>query len=448
MSGNDRRVVVIGAGFTGLAAAYQLARQGTNVTVVESDSGVGGLAGSFEVGGELLEKFYHHWFTSDSHIVQLIKELGTEERIAYRPTTTGVYVSNSLFKLSGPLDVLRFTPLRLSDRIRLGMLVLRARAIKDWRRLETLTAEEWLLRSGCSEVYRVVWEPLLRNKFGPYASHVSAVWLWNKLRLRGGSRNKKGGEVLAYYRGGFGALAERIAAEIDATGGEIRRNVSATGLIVEAGRVRGVCTSQGNIAADAVIASTALPVVAGLAKEHVPPSYVEQLQRIQYLANICLVLELDRRLSQIYWLNVSEPGFPFVGVIEHTNLESPKTYGGRHIVYLSKYLSRDDPLYQMDERSVMQYCVPHLQRIFPRFEQNWIRAYHLWRAPYAQPVVVRGYGALVPQAETPIPGVYIASMAQIYPEDRGTNYAVRDGRAIAGKVSEFLRRSTKAPQAA
>ena len=191
-SGADPHVVVIGAGFTGLAAAYQLTSLGMSVTVLEADAEVGGLAGCFEVNGERLEKFYHHWFVTDSHIMQLIRELGGEHNIIHRPTRTGMYFANNLFKLSAPLDVMRFKPLKFVDRMRLAALVLRARAVKDWQQLESLTAQQWLSQIGGNAVYKVVWEPLLRGKFGSHAPEISAVWFWSKLKLRGGSRNRRG----------------------------------------------------------------------------------------------------------------------------------------------------------------------------------------------------------------------------------------------------------------
>jgi protoporphyrinogen oxidase len=437
-------VVVIGAGFTGLAAAYQLTSSGIGVTVLEADAEVGGLAGCFEVNGERLEKFYHHWFVNDSHIMQLVRELGGAHDVIHRPTRTGMYFANNFFKLSAPLDVLRFKPLKYVDRIRLATLVLRARAVNDWQQLESLTAQQWLSQLGGDAVYKVVWEPLLRGKFGSHAQDISAVWFWNKLKLRGGSRNGRGNEVLAYYRGGFAALARRMAAEIAAKGGEIRTGVAARALLVEGNRVTGVRTARGVIEADAVIATPALPIIADLLRPHVPAEYADELCKIEYLANLCVVLELDRSLSSTYWLNVNDPGFPFVGVIEHTNFEPAETYGGRHIVYLSKYLAETDPLYAMSDAQMLEYALPHLQRMFPDFARSWILASHVWRARFAQPIVKRGYRELIPSAQTPLERFHIATMAQIYPEDRGTNYAVREGRAIARKVCEQLRRAQSA----
>lgn len=424
-------VAVIGAGFCGLAAAYELGRHGIRTTVLERDGDIGGLAGSFDVQGTRLEKFYHHWFTSDVHVMDLVRELGKQDEVLLRPTRTGMYCGNRFFKLSTPLDLLRFSPLPLHDRLRLGLLAIRARRVQDWRVLEGLTAAEWLRELGGDRVYRVVWEPLLRGKFGAAADEVSAVWFWNKLKLRGGSRGKRGAENLAYYRGGFAALADALADAIRGQGGSIRTNLCVSGLSVHKGCVTAIRAGGETIAVDAVIATAALPLVADLVRPHVPPDYVAALGRIRYLANVCVVLELGRSLSETYWLNVNDPGFPFVGVIEHTNFEPRSTYAGRHIVYVSKYLPESDPLFAMPDRELVDFTIGHLQRMFPELTRGWVIDAHVWRARHSQPIVTRRYGRLIPAGITPLRGFYLATMAQIYPEDRGTNYAIGAGREIA-----------------
>jgi protoporphyrinogen oxidase len=311
--------------------------------------------------------------------------------------------------------------------------------VGNWRALEKLSAEAWLKRLGGHEVYRVVWEPLLRGKFGDLAPEVSAVWIWNKLKLRGGSRGKDGAERLAYFRGGFRALVQRMEQAIVSRGGQILTGTIATGLQLTRGRVTAVATNQGTLPADAVIVTPALPVVARLMGAHLSAEQLASYARIKYLANVCLILELDRRLSDSYWLNVNDSSFPFVGVIEHTNFEAPAQYGGRSIVYLSRYLPADHSHFGLDDDATLEHCLPYLSVIFPQFRRDWIVKHHVWRARYAQPVVTKDYSAFIPALRSPIEGVYLASMAQIYPEDRGTNYAVRDGRAAAAVVAAWLR---------
>ena len=434
-------VVVIGGGFCGLAAAYELGRRGIRATVLECDAEVGGLAGTFTAGGTRLEKFYHHWFTNDVHVMDLVAELGQSDQVLTRPTRTGAYYSHNFFRLSTPLDLLRFSPLPFLDRIRLGLLALRARRVRDWRSLEDRTAADWLREMGGERVYKVVWAPLLKGKFGELAEEVAAVWFWNKLKLRGGSRGKGGEERLAYYRGGFAALADALTDAVRSGGGEVRTGVPASGLRVVAGRVTGVVTAEATVPADGVIATPALPIVADLLQPHAPSDYADSLRRIRYLANLCVVLELDRPLSDIYWLNVNDPGFPFVGVIEHTNFEPAATYAGRHVVYLSKYLPESDRLYGMPDPAVIEFTLEHLRRMFPDLTNDRVLAAHVWRARYAQPVVERGYRRLIPATRTPFSNLFLATMAQIYPQDRGTNYAIQQGRETAKICATALQRN-------
>ena len=435
--GSSTDVAIVGGGFTGLAAAYELAQQGVRVTVLESEAEIGGLASAFEVGGTRLDRFYHHWFTNDVDVMRLIDELGLNARVAINPTNTGVYYANNFFKLSTPWDLLNFTPLGFFDRIRLGLLALRARGVKDWMQLEDKTAAEWLRELGGARVYEIVWEPLLHGKFGPVAEQISAVWFWNKLKLRGGSRGKGGAERLAYFKGGFVALAEALATRVRELGGQIRTNTAVSAIEPDGTGWR-LHTGADSVCCGQVIATTALPLVAEMVRGWAPPDYLARLERIQYLANVCLVLELDRSLSATYWLNVNDPTFPFVGVIEHTNFERPETYGGRHIVYLSKYLPYTDALYAMDADAVLAFALPHLKRMFPRLQRDWILRHHVWKARWSQPVVEKHYSRLIPPQAGPRPGFHLCSMAQIYPEDRGTNYAVRAGRDIGARLARTL----------
>jgi protoporphyrinogen oxidase len=431
------KICIIGAGFTGLSAGLELIDQ--KPVLFDSEKEVGGLAAGFNTPGQKLERFYHHWFTNDEHIMKLIETLSLSNELEFLESRTGMYFNQSFFKLSSPIDLLRFNALTFISRIRLGILVLWARRIKNWKSLEDITAKEWLTKVGGEQVYRVVWEPLLKGKFGPYAEKVSAVWFWKKLCLRGGSRGKDGKEQLVYIKGGFMRLANEMANKIIASGGIIKTGVNVEKIIIENNQVKGLKTNTGIIECDKVIVTTSLPLFAKLLEGQVEQKYVDSLLQINYIGNVCLIMELDRSLSNYYWLNVNDPSFPFVGIIEHTNLVDKALYGNNHVVYLSKYLPITDNLYKMDTEEFLDFAIPFIQKMFPKFERSWIKKANLWKAEYSQPIVEKFYSSKIPEMKTPINGLYLSTMAQIYPEDRGTNYAVEYGQKVANIIKNESR---------
>jgi protoporphyrinogen oxidase len=428
-------VVIVGAGFTGLTAAYEIAKSGFKVRVVEADGSAGGLAGTFEFSDNVrLEKFYHHWFNNDKFVPELVKELGMDGDIVMLPTKTGMYFNGRIWRLSSPIDLLRFKALSFIDRVRLGYLVFQVRKIKDWHSIEHLSVREWLESLCGKNVYRIVWEPLITAKFSVYAEAVNAVWMWKKLVLRGSTRNDKGGEELAYFRGGFGRLAERLVEKIKDLGGEVTFNEKVLGVIATKGRINALIVNQSEVFADKFIFTPAFPVIAKIFQETNFTDWLNSLCRVKYLGNICLVLRLRHSLSDTYWLNVNDPGFPFVGVIEHTNFDLPENYKGSHIAFLSRYTATEDPVWSYSDQQYFDFALIHLKRMFPEFDESWVSEYRVWRAEYAQHIAERGYSDYVPPTATPYENAFISTMAQIYPEDRGTNYAIREGKKIAGFI--------------
>ena len=415
-----------------MSAALELAQRDVDCTLYEKDNVLGGLAGSFRVNDVYLEKFYHHLFTSDTDMAALIERLGLGDKLEWLPTTNS-YWADRFYRLSTPLDLLKFTRIPLIDRIRLGLLYLRTKWVKDWQPLEGITAREWLIQMAGHRVYEAVWEPLLRSKFGRYADQVAAVWIWNKLKLRGSSRGSKQEERLGYLRGGFGQVIDAVDAALRDRGVRILLEAPVERITIRNGVVRGVEVGGSDEPYDLILVTTAPQVLVDLAPD-LPNAYREELAKIEYLANVCLVMRLDRTLSDTYWLNVGDPEIPFTGVIEHTNMQRPETYGGAHLAYISRYLDPADPAYGLPAEELLASYVPHLRRMFAGFQRDWVQEVWAWRERYTQPVIGLHYSQHKPAFQTPVAGLWLSCMAQVYPEDRGMNYAVAYGRRVVEEI--------------
>jgi len=429
---------IIGGGIAGLTAAYELGKAGHKVTLFEKEAQLGGQAATFEVGGERVERFYHHIFASDVHIKDLIAELGLEDRLVWLQSRVGYWHRGRIYKFSTPFDLLRFTPIGLTDRIRIGLVGLYLRWYKNWQRFEGTLAKDWIIRYAGKRNYDVLWEPLLRGKFGQSADEVSMVWFWGKIHLRFSSRGKgTGGERLGYLKGSFGLLTDALARRITASGGTIHTRSPVSRVAVEEGRVTGLEVKGGAAGFhffDAVIATVPSPVFLDIVPQ-LDGDYAAKLKNIRYQAAVCLVLILNRSLSPIYWLNISDPTVPFVAAVEHTNFVDSSVYSGKHILYISNYLSKDSPLYRASIDELQEAFLPNLKRINPEFEPGWIEERYRFSDDAGQPIVGTYYSQQIPEHRTPIDGLYLANTTQIYPEDRGMNYSVRLGRDISRLIA-------------
>lgn len=424
------KVGIIGAGATGLTAAYRLAQKGCQVVVFESEAECGGLARTLKIGDQQLEYFYHHIFTSDSDLIDLIAELGLENDLLWLTPANGIYSNHKLYPFTSPIDLLLFKELKPWERIALGLLVLRARSVKDWHQMETITAKEWVLQKAGPNVYQKIWGPMLSSKFDFDAEKVSAAWLWNKFKLRGSTRGKNiNKELLGYLKGSFNRIYEKLAIEILKMGGIIKYNHPVNGIIQCQNGSLEINSCGESEAFDRIIVTTAPEILTELYPQY-SPSYIEQLKSLKYKANLCMILELTRSLSPYYWISIAQKEIPFVAVIEQTNLLPVSEYQS-HIVYLSRYLDATDNLFSATDDEIKKVFIKNLKLIFPNLQDSTIKATHLSRARYTQPVVVNNYSRMVPEFRTPVANLYLASMAQIYPEDRGQNYAARMGDQIA-----------------
>jgi protoporphyrinogen oxidase len=431
-------ITIVGAGLAGLTAALRLTQEGYRVRVFERYPRPGGLARALEVGGEPLEAFYHHIFTTDTDYIALADELGLGDEIEWLPSKMGIWADGRLWEFGTPASLLRFGPMRFIDKIRFGLSTLWLQRQKDPRPFESVTAADWIRRHQGERSWQAVWGPLLFQKFADDAERVAMVWLWRKISLRGRSRSRSGmGECLGYMRHSFIRLVEVLVAKIEAAGGTFHLTEEVRRLEVDDGGFS-VVTRHGTHHSDRVLVAAPIPDHLAVAGHLLAEDERAALSRLRATGAICTILELEQSLTPFYWLNIADPEMPFGGLIEHTNYIPSERYGGRILLYISNYLFTDHPLYHAPKSKVIEEYIPHLQRVNPSFDASWILSSHHHRADYAQPVVTTGYREQIPRMRTSVPGLYLCSMAQIFPEDRGQNYAIAYGQKVADLMLDDL----------
>lgn len=425
------RVGIIGGGMLGMAAALRLRQAGHEVVLWERMPGLGGQAATFEIAGTRLEFFYHHLFHSDTAIIDVMKELGIGDTLQWLPSTVGMFYDGKIWPLDGATDLLKLGYISPVARFRTGLITAYLQFQKNYTKYERVTSAAWLRSAIGANGFDRVFGAQLRAKFGPSWDKIPMVWFWKKVQLRTTNRaNPLAKETLGYPRGSFQVIIDAMEAELRRLGVEIHIGVSVEAVRPEADGGVHVQVDAIDHLMDTAVLTTPSAVFKRLVPE-LPADYVRKLDAAGYQAACCMLLELDRKLSDIYWLNIADPAVPFTGVIEQTNFVPPEQYGGSHLVYLSKYLETTDPLWSLDQDELFAAYVPALKRINPAFDASWVRTIRVFRERAAQPIVPLNYSQLIPEMRTPLPNVYLANTTQIYPEDRGTNYSVALGNDVA-----------------
>lgn len=432
-----RTIDIVGAGISGLATAYYLSKhENIHIRVWEKDKYPGGLAGSFDFKAKFtVEKFYHHIFKGDTALINLIGEMGLTNQLMWRPANTGSFYFNQPYRLSSPIDLLKFKPLPLISRIRMGLMVIMARRIKDWRQLDDITAKNYIIKTAGKKVYERVWEPLLKGKFGDYAESVSAAWIWSKFVDRGSSRSKGGFETLGYLRGGLGVLFEKLVTDLKNKGHEVNMQSPVLKFETDNNNITKIISNKGELNTDIVVHAAQLPDLVDFLPD-IP--YRHTIKQIGFLSNVCLVLTLNHTLSEFYWTNVTDPEAPFVGIIEQTNWVDKAEYNGNNLVYISSYVTANDKRLAMDTQELINHYMPYIKKMFPHFNSNYITDSVKWTAPYTQPIVRTGYRNLVPGTKTPINNLYVCTMAQIYPNDRQVSNGIERAKSTAQTILQSI----------
>ena len=422
------RIAIVGAGFTGLAASFRLSKLGHDVTVFEKEDKPGGLAIGFKDKNWswYLEAHYHHLFTSDNSIRDLASEVG-HEIVFVTPKTSTLY-NGEIHKFDTPLALLKFPHFSLLDKLRAGLTLAYLRLTNDWRSLEKEYAKNFLLKTMGKNVWRILWEPLFNAKFGRFSSKVTASWFWARIKKRSAS--------LGYPKGGFQNLAASIQKAAEAKGATFLFDVQVT-TIKKSSRGIVVETTKDRDVFDKVIFTLPTFLFLQITKS-LPSSYKKKIKNLEGLGAVNLVLALKKQFltDNTYWLNINDPGYPFLAVVEHTNFIDKRKYAGDRLLYIGNYLEKTHPYFGKTAKELLKEFTKDLKRINPKFNNSWVRKSWVFKAPFAQPVPPLNYSKKILPKVTPIEGIYLANMQQVYPWDRGTNYAVEMGQKIATMVHE------------
>ncbi|MCU0497925.1 MAG: NAD(P)/FAD-dependent oxidoreductase [Anaerolineae bacterium] len=429
------RIAIIGAGVAGMAAAWDLVRAGHQVTLFEGGAEVGGLAAGFRDEGWTwtLEKFYHHWFETDREILKLAEEIGVKDQMVFPRPKTSYWIDGKIYRSEISLSAL-LLPLSLIAKMRLALSGAFLKFTPDWKSLEKVTADSWMRRFMGEEVYNKLWKPLLIGKFSDRYREVNMAWMWARIKARS--------LRLGTFQGGFQAFLERLADAITAKGAEICLNSPVERIQTQGDQVA-VSVKGSTHLFDRVISTTSPRLMLKLSEDLAATAYGQQMASLESLGGLCVVFALKQSLltDNTYWLNLpatspdkNKSQFPFLALVEHTNWMDKAHYNGDVIVYCGDYVPADHEYFKLSEAELTQRFQGTLTRFNPDFKPEWVRKSWVFRAPYAQPLPGVNHSEKIPPLKTPIKGLYWASMSQVYPWDRGTNFAVEIGRKVAQEV--------------
>ena len=433
------KICIIGAGITGLTTGYKLSKLGHEVEIFESASFSGGQASTINFENFEIEKAYHHLFVTDKAILGLYKELDLEDELEWYKSKVATFAEKKIWSTTSPIDLLKLPIIPLKDRINLALISLRLKLIKNWKKLESISAYQWLSKHVSDRTFEIIFEPLLRGKFGRYYKDICMPWFWAKIQTRVSSRNKKFDEILCYPKNSFSLLINKLETEIQNQGGLIKHNHLITSINTQDNKVSSVSYISDNKTKhiknfDIVVSTAPYSILSRLIT--LDKSLTEKMNKVQYMSAVVMILILKNPISKYYWLSIADKDFPFLGIIEHTNLLPKEKYNNNNIVYITNYVEEDNELLNMNYEEVIEKYTPFIKSINNTFSKDEIIDYKFNKINYAQPIIPINYSSYRIPIKLPVFGLYSANTAQIYPEDRGTNYSVDLGQKVTNIILE------------
>ncbi len=432
------RIAIIGAGPGGLAAAHSLVTQGASqaeIVMLEDSSQAGGLASGFRGCPDWewpLERFYHHLFTNDEDIIRFTHALGLADMLEFHSPVTAYFYRERAYRLDSISSLLAFPHLPFAHKLRMGLVIayLRWHPRPPWHNFDATTAHRWLQSRMGSVAYTTLWQSLLEGKFGQHYQDVSLAWFAARIYKRTAD--------LGYFKGGFQAWANAVSQKIQALGVQVAFNTRVHKIQPDREGFT-ISTNRQSWHADAIL-YTGSP--AGLIQccTGLPSSYTQKLDEGDFMGAVVLTVALERSLIPgTYWLSIpANADLPFLALVEHTAMIPPGRYGGHHLVYAGAYVEQDHRYLTLAEEDITQEFLGGFTSVNADFNPSWVQGTWLHRTPYAQPIPYPGTGSHLLPLQTPLPGLYLATMSQVWPWDRGTNYAVQLGQQAADLMVQKL----------
>jgi protoporphyrinogen oxidase len=427
---SKKSIAIIGSGIAGLSSAYFLSSGNSEITIFESSEHVGGLGTTFKDDDIFFEKFYHCMLPTDSSLLSLLEQLGIKDKVYWSNSYFAIFSKGNLLPLNSATDLLRFNALPLLDRIRVGLTGLWGRICKS-NRLDDVTAAKWLTNLSGKRAFEEFWAPLLIAKFGDAYDQVPALWFWTRFnREKSNGTEKKG-----YISGGYHEIAQSLIRSLSERNVKMNLNTSVESITINNKDLPVLTVNGAEQIFDQILLTTPLPILDRISKDRSNDKWKRLINfNIDYQGVINVVLFLKKKFSKYYWVATPESHIPFQGIVETSNIMTNIEKNGRNIVYLTRYLNREDPYFQTSDKNILDDFTNSFHKLFTKITPDDILKSFVFKAPFVEPIYTTNYFSKQPPIEL-IPGrLFYCSTVQIYPEVTSWNSSIGFSKQVASKM--------------
>ena len=436
---------IVGGGILGMYLANQLRKEGYQVTLMEAAPSLGGLTDAWQLGDYHWDKYYHVILLSDTTLRDLLQEIGLENEMQWVETKTGFYTDGKLYSMSNSLEFLKFPPLSLIDKFRLGLTIFYASKVKNWRRLEGIHVADWLRKWSGNNTFNKIWKPLLKAKLGEHYQRTSAAFIWSTIqRMYAARRTGLKKEMFGYVNGGYANVLNTFTNHLTQQGVDIKTSWKVDKIVAqESGKVS-IQNHQGDTAIfDEVIVTTPSGIASNICEGLSEQEKVKH-SNINYLGVICTSVLLKKSLSPFYVTNITDDS-PFTGIIEMTTLVDPINFGGNTLLYLPKYVQKEDPIFQKSDEEIKAYFWENLKGMYPDLSDDDLLTIQVCRAPNVFALSTINYSTTLPPVSTNVEGVHVLNSAHIINGTLNVNETLQLVKRELPGILEKSRRTILAP---